>query len=78
MIDAVYAAQGLHQRAAAEQAMIDFVYDEYVMVPLVAVDLTYVTGDRVGHWEPIHMQYLDLEYITHADPLNTSKSLPEP
>lgn len=78
MINAVYGARSSEDRLAAEQAIIDFVYDEYVMVPLVAVDQTYVKGDRVGHWEPIHLQYLDLEYITHADPLNTEKAFPEP
>jgi len=78
MINAVYGAKSFEDRLPAEQAIIDFVYDEYVMVPLVAVDQTYVKGDRVGHWDPIHLQYLDLEYITHADPLNTTKLIPEP
>jgi|SaaInl8_200m_RNA_FD_contig_21_1491091_length_1880_multi_23_in_0_out_0_1 peptide/nickel transport system substrate-binding protein len=78
MIEAAMAATSLEERAAAEKAMIEYVYDNYVMVPLVAVDLTFVISDRVGHWEPIHMQYLDLEYATHADPLNTTKLIPEP
>ena len=78
MINVVYGATSFEDRLAAEQVIIDFIYDEYVMVPLVAVDQTYVKGDRVGHWEPIHLQYLDLEYITHVDPLNTSKLIPEP
>lgn len=78
MIDAVYGAKSFEERLVAEQTIIDFIYDEYVMVPLVAVDQTYIKGDRVGHWDPIHLQYLDLEYITHADPLNTGKAFPEP
>ena len=46
-------------------------YDEFAYVPLVATDVTWAKGDKVGNWEPATSLYLNLEYMTHAEPLGT-------
>jgi ABC-type transport system substrate-binding protein len=55
------------ERRDLEEDMGQFLYDEYAMVPLVKVDSTYATGDRVATWSPWNTTCLDIEYATVAE-----------
>ena len=71
MIDNFQAANSQEERDAVVEQLVQYFYDEYAWVPIVAIDRTWATGDRIANWNPDGIHYLDLEYVTHADPLGT-------
>jgi ABC-type transport system substrate-binding protein len=53
--------------------MMQHIYDEYVIVPLLWGDKLWVKGENVGRWETMKWQTMDLllDYVQHPTPLNT-------
>jgi peptide/nickel transport system substrate-binding protein len=71
MVEGYLAANTIEERDSFTEQMVQYLYDEYAFVPLVAADDLWAQGDIVGNWTPVVASYLDLEYVTHAEPLGT-------
>ena len=74
LVEKTLEAQSVEERDRLAQQMTQFIYDEYVDVPLVAGDKLFVKNDdTVGEWVTIEWQpfVLNYEYITHPMPLGT-------
>jgi len=63
----------VEERPELVKKAMQYIYDEYVVIPLVAGDKLWVKGKNVGEWETIKFQPMDLllEYVQHPTPLNT-------
>ena len=63
----------LEERFNVVKQMTAVLYDEYMVVPLVSSDMTFVEGDEVGDWPTIvgSNWVLNWEYIQHPTPLGT-------
>ncbi|MBM3132453.1 MAG: hypothetical protein FJZ95_05410 [Chloroflexi bacterium] len=73
MIDKFLAATTPEERDGIAEQITRYYYDEYTFVPLVAVDMTWATSDKIGNFRPTMARYLNLEYVTHAKALGTFK-----
>ena len=74
LIEKHLAAPGVEEKDRLARQMTQFIYDEYVDVPLVTSDKLFVKNDdTVGDWVTIKWQrnVLNYEYITHPTPLGT-------
>jgi len=66
-------AAPIDERNELTKQMMQHIYDEYAIIPLVWGDKLWVKGENVGNWETIKWQPMDLllEYVQHPTPLNT-------
>ncbi|MFC1999497.1 ABC transporter substrate-binding protein [Chloroflexota bacterium] len=75
IIDSQQAAETVEARDAAIAQLVQHLYDEYAFIPVVAADMLWAKGPNVGNWEPPLLAHLanplNLEYITHPEPLGT-------
>jgi|SaaInl8_200m_RNA_FD_contig_121_75030_length_4038_multi_3_in_0_out_0_3 peptide/nickel transport system substrate-binding protein len=71
LIEEYFGAFTREERDAAGEKMVNHLYNEYAVVPLVEMDAIWAKGDRVGEWTPTNWNYIDLEYITHSPPIGT-------
>ena len=71
LVEGYLGANTPQERDMFAEQMVRYFYDEYIMVPVVALDGLWAKSNRVQNWEPRTSNYFDLEYVTHADPLGT-------
>ena len=73
LFKAAYEATGATERDAAVDAVYQWIYDEYAIIPVVAGDSVLASGDTVAveSFKPFCAFSYNLEYVTHAVPLGT-------
>jgi len=78
MVEEYLAASNPQEQETLTARIAQYLYDEYAFVPLLLMDSLWAKGDRVANWEPAAMNYLELEYATHAEPLGTFRLFEKP
>ncbi|MBT4510585.1 MAG: ABC transporter substrate-binding protein [Chloroflexi bacterium] len=78
LVEKYLEAQNPQELEAATAQMAQYLYDEFAFVPLFLIDSPWAKGDRVANWAPAGLNYLELEYATHAEPLGTFRLFENP
>jgi len=78
MVERYLSANNPAQRSDFVTQLADYLYQEYAFVPLVTIDKIWVTNDKIVNWAPVSLNYLELEYATHSEPLGTFRLFDRP
>jgi|GEM_PF-2297434 hypothetical protein len=78
ILDDYFIDETVEEKETYAAQIANYYYDQYVFIPLLAVDKTYVTHDTVANWNPSSASYLALEYATHPEPLNAFRLFEKP
>lgn len=78
LVEKYLEAQNPQEQEAATAQVTQYLYDEFAFVPLFLIDSPWAKGDKVANWAPAGMNYLELEYTTHAEPLGTFRLFEKP
>ncbi|MBM3133085.1 MAG: ABC transporter substrate-binding protein [Chloroflexi bacterium] len=66
LVEAYFDAFTAKERDSFGAQMVQHLYDNYNLVPLLNVDAIFAAGKRVGEWKPANWNYLSLEHIARS------------
>lgn len=78
LVEEFMAVKSPDEQRIATGRIAQYLYDEYAFMPLLIIDSPWARGDRVANWSPAGINYLELEYATHAEPLGTFRLFEQP